>query len=227
MVSIKIKEIPKIDRPRERLISKGANSLSDEELLAIILNGGTINISAKELAGEVIKYSGSLGKLVNITFQELLKIKGIGPAKACNILSLIELSKRLNQKQREIINIKLNSPTIVFDYYRYLSNLQQEHFFCLYLDSGKKVLREKLLFVGTVNYSLVHPRDIFKEACLVNAVSIICVHNHPSGDLTPSKDDIKITTNLKQVGELLGIEIIDHIIISYTGYYSFLENSKI
>ena len=103
MVSIKIKEIPKIDRPRERLIAKGSHSLSDEELLAIILAGGTANISAKDLAGEVIKYCDGLDKLVNVSYHELLKIKGIGPAKACNILSLIELSKRLNQKQRKIM----------------------------------------------------------------------------------------------------------------------------
>lgn len=226
-MSIKIKEIPKIDRPRERLIAKGSHCLSDEELLAIILAGGTANVSAKELAGEVIKYCGGLDKFGNVSYPELLTIKGIGPAKACNILSLIELSKRLNQKQREITDVKLTSPDIVFNYYKYLKELSQEYFYCLYLDSGKRVLKEKLLSVGTANYSMVHPRDVFKEAYLTNAVSIICLHNHPSGDITPSKDDINMTYNLKQIGKLLGIEIIDHIIIGWDSYYSFLENDKI
>ena len=105
--------------------------------------------------------------------------------------------------------------------------LSQEHFYCLYLNSGKKVIKEKLLFIGTVNYSMIHPRDIFKEAYLLNAVSIICIHNHPSGDVTPSVNDINMTVNLKNVGELLGIEIVDHIIIGKNKYYSFLENDKI
>ncbi len=227
MVSIKIKEIPKIDRPRERLISKGSQSLSDEELIAIILSGGTVNMSAKELAGELIKYCGSLDKLNKITYLELLKIKGIGPAKACNILALCELSKRINKTTREILKVKLSNPNIVFEYYKDLKDLPQEHFYCLYLDNKNKVIKEKLLFVGTVNYSMVHPRDVFKEAYLSNAISIICIHNHPSGDVTPSREDEIITSNLKSVGYLLDIKIIDHIIIGNSSYYSFLENGKI
>ena len=227
MVSIKIKEIPKIDRPRERLINKGSSSLSDEEVLAIILKTGTNNISAKELAAQIINYCGGFEKLKNITLHELLNIKGIGEAKACLILAAIEFSKRINQKQREIIGLRLLSPDIVFNYYAHLSMLSQEHFYCLYLNSGKKVIKEKLLFIGTVNYSMVHPRDVFKEAYLLNAVGIICIHNHPSGDITPSKSDINLTLNLKKVGELLGIEIIDHIIIGKDNYYSFLENDQI
>ncbi len=227
MVSIKIKEIPKMDRPRERLINKGSNSLSDEEVLAIILKAGTNNVSAKELAAQIINYCGGLEKLANITFHELLNIKGIGEAKACLVLAAIEFSKRINQKQREIVGVKLTNPEIVFNYFQNLNTLSQEHFYCLYLNSAKKVLKEKLLFVGTVNYSMIHPRDIFKEAFLLNAVSIICIHNHPSGDVTPSKNDINMTENLKQVGELFGIEIVDHIIIGKNKYYSFLENDKI
>lgn len=227
MVSIKIKEIPKIDRPRERLISKGSKSLSDEELLAIILAGGIINKSAKELASEVIKYCGSINNLSKVSYLELLKIKGIGPAKACNILSTCELGNRINKKQREIVKVKLNRPDIVFEYYKDLKNLSQEHFYCLYLDSKNKVLKEKLLFVGTVNHSMVHPREVFKEAYLSNAVSIICIHNHPSGDVFPSKEDEMITNNLKEIGKFLDVKIIDHIIIGNDAYYSFLENDKI
>lgn len=227
MVSITIKEIPKIDRPRERLMSKGSESLSDAEVLAIILKTGTNNVSVTELANQIINYCGSLENLNDITLHELLKIKGIGEAKACLVLAAIEFSKRISQKQREIIGVKLISPEIVFNYYQSLALLSQEHFYCLYLNSGKKVIKEKLLFIGTVNYSMIHPRDIFKEAYLLNAVSIICIHNHPSGDVTPSVNDINMTVNLKKVGELLGIEIVDHIIIGKNKYYSFLENGKI
>lgn len=227
MVSIKIKEIPKIDRPRERLINKGSNSLSDAELLAIILKTGTNNISAKDLAGQIINYCGSLQNLNNISLHELLNIKGIGEAKACLILALTELSKRMNKPQREITGVRLTSPDIIFNYYKNLGFLKQEHFYCLYLNNGKKVIEEKLLFIGTINYSMVHPRDIFKEAYLNGAVSIICIHNHPSGDVTPSKEDINMTLSLKKIGEFLGIEVLDHIIIGKNNYYSFLENDKI
>ncbi len=227
MVSIKIKEIPKIDRPRERLISKGSSSLSDEELLAIILKTGTNNVSAKELAGQIINYAGGLSNLNNLSLPELLKIKGIGEAKACDLLAVLELARRINQKRREILKVKLIHPQIVVDYYKHLTDLDQEHFYCLYLNSQKKVIGEKLLFIGTVNYSMVHPRDVFKEAYLLNAVGIICIHNHPGGDVAPSKDDEVITQNLKKVGELLGIEIVDHIIIGGDNYYSFKENDKI
>ncbi len=227
MVNIKIKEIPKLDRPRERLIRKGSNSLSDAEVLAILLKTGTNNVSAMDLAKEIIKCAGGLENLNNITYHELLKIKGIGEAKACLVLALIEFSKRINQKQREIIGERFINPEIVFLYYQNLKNLAQEHFYCLYLDNKKKIIKEKLLFVGTLNYSMVHPRDIFKEAFLLDAVSIICVHNHPSGDTTPSQRDIELTNNLIKISELFGIEFTDHIIIGYNSYYSFLENNKI
>ncbi len=227
MVSIKIKEIPKIDRPRERLISKGSSSLSDEELLAIILKTGTNNISAKELASQIIKYSGSLKNLNRVTLPELLKIKGIGEAKACDLLAAIELGRRINQKRREILKVKLTHPEVVADYYQHLAHLPQEHFYCLYLNSHKKVIGEKLLFIGTVNYSMVHPRDVFKEAYLLNAVGVICIHNHPGDSISPSKDDEIVTKNLQQAGTLLGIEIVDHIIIGDNKYYSFKENDKI
>ena len=222
-----MKEIPKIDRPRERLISKGPASLSDAEVLAIILKTGTTDVSVTELARRIINYCGGLENLSNITLHELLKMKGIGEAKACLLLAAIEFGKRINQKQREIIGIKLTNPEIVFNYYQSLKTFSQECFYCLYLDSGKKVIKEKLLFMGTVNYSMIHPRDIFKEAYLLDAVSIICIHNHPSGDVTPSVNDINMTLNLKKIGDLFGIEIVDHIIIGKDNYYSFLENDKI
>ena len=115
----------------------------------------------------------------------------------------------------------------MFEYYKIKINSTQEQFYCIYLDASKKVLEEKLLFIGTANYSLVHPRDVFKEAYLLNATGIICVHNHPSGEVRPSREDINLTNRLKDVGMLLGIKLIDHIIIGEDKYYSFLENGKI
>ncbi len=226
-MNIKIKDIPLNDRPRERLINKGVSSLSDEELLAIVLKTGTKDISAKVLAGQILKYVQEVKNLKNITYHELIQLKGIGAAKACLVLATVELSRRINYERTSIRDVKLIRPDIVYDYYRHLISHDQEMFYALYLDSSKKVLKEKLLFIGTVNQSMVHPRDVFKEACLSNAVAVICVHNHPSGDVRPSKEDIWLTNRLREAGILMGIKLIDHVIVAERKYYSFLENGKI
>ncbi|MCI9084616.1 MAG: DNA repair protein RadC, partial [Bacilli bacterium] len=138
-----------------------------------------------------------------------------------------ELNRRMNIKQDKIVDVKITTPEVVYDYYKNIVNEYQEYFYCLYLDSNKKVLSEKLLFMGTVNESMVHPRDVFKEAYLVNATAIICVHNHPTGDVRPSKEDIIVTDQLNEIGYLMGIKLVDHVIVSKNKYYSFLENGKI
>ena len=183
-------------------------------------------MSVKTVSLNLIKYTKNITNLKNITYQELLNIKGIGNAKACKILSMIELSKRMNSIL--INNIKLNKPEIVYDYFRnILLDKKQEYFYCVYLDNSKIVLDNKLIFIGTINESMIHPREIFKVAYQLSASSIICVHNHPSGNLLPSNNDLIKTNNLKQVGNLLGIKIVDHIIITNNGYYSFLEHGEI
>ena len=222
-----IKQMPPLERPRERLITKGPKSLSDSELLAIILKTGTQSLSAKDLATNIIKTYKSVKNLKNISYQELIKIKGIGEAKACQIIATIELIKRINTSQENIENIKLTSAKTVYEYYKNYINPNQECFYCLYLDSAKKVLKEKKLFMGTINHSIVHPRDVFKEAYIQNATAFICVHNHPNGDVTPSKDDLITTERLKQIGIMMGIKLVDHVIVSENSYYSFLENNKI
>lgn len=226
-MNTKIKELPINDRPRERLINKGVQSLSDEELLSIVLKTGTKDVSAKVLAMELLKKIGSIQNLKNVGFHALTQIKGIGTAKACLILAIQELNRRMNIKQDKIVDVKVTTPEIVYDYYKNIVNEYQEYFYCLYLDSNKKVLSEKLLFMGTVNQSMVHPRDVFKEAYLVNATAIICVHNHPTGDVRPSKEDILVTERLNDIGYLMGIKLVDHVIVSKNRYYSFLENGKI
>lgn len=226
--NILIKDIPINDRPRERLIQYGPSNLSNNELLSIILKDGTHNTSVNEIANNLLNKLDKFTDLRYITYEELVSIKGIGSSKACTILATIELSKRLNTKVESLNNISFTSTDIVFEYYKNkIGYKKQEEFYAIYLDSRNMIIKEKLLFIGTINYSMVHPRDVFKEAYILNAVSIICIHNHPTGDITPSKDDINITNNLKQVGNLLGIKVLDHIIISPTKFYSFLENGDL
>lgn len=227
MENIKIEDIPVDDRPRERLINKGAHSLSNEELLAILLGSGTKNMSVKTLSSLILSKSGNIKDLSKLTYYDLIKIKGIGKAKACTILSLIELSMRIGRKTESIEKVKLNSPDKVFEFYKGKIDKYQEQFYVIYLDAKKRVITDKLLFQGTVNHSLVHPRDIFKYAYNFNSAFIICMHNHPSGDVNPSKDDIITTNRIIEVGNIMGVKLLDHIIISSDNYYSFLENGKI
>ena len=219
-----MKDLPLSERPVERLIEKGSEFLSNEELLSILIKTGTKDLSCKSLALMILKeIDGNLG---NINYQKLSKIKGIGLNKSAVILAGIELGKRVNKKIKSINNIKITSADIVFQYYKDIFlNKKQEYFYCVYLDSSKTVLGEKLLFIGTLDYSLVHPREVFKEAYSISASTIICIHNHPSGNVIPSKNDYDITNKLIEIGNLLGIKVIDHVIIGSDKYYSFLENN--
>ena len=225
---LKIKDIEESDRPRERLINKGVEVLSNEELLAIILKTGTKEYSAKELANILIKELEGIKNLNSINYEKLKSIKGIGVAKACEIIASIELGRRINRELDTLNNIILNKTSLVFDYYKdKLNNINQEHFYCIYLDNLKRVIKDKLLFIGTINYSVVHPREVFKNAYLLSASSIILVHNHPTGNVIPSKQGIDITNNLISVGKILGIKVVDHVIIGKNNYYSFLENDNL
>lgn len=227
-MGVKIKDIPKLDRPFERLIIYGVESLSNEELLAIIFKTGTRGISSKELGSSLLSSLGSIKKLNDIDYNYLKNFKGIGMSKACNLLASIELGKRINREVDNIINTKLNSASLVYKFYKdKIGNKKQEYFYCVYLDNNKKIISDKLLFIGTLNYSVVHPREVFKEAYLVGASAIICIHNHPSGKVLPSRQDYDVTNNLMKVGQLLGIKLLDHIIISKNNYYSFVENNDI
>lgn len=226
-MSIKIKDIPINDRPIERLINKGVEVLSNEELLAILIKTGTKNCSSKDVALSLLSKIGDITNLKNINFEYLKKIKGIGPSKAAIILASLELGKRVNRVDN-INGLNLNNSEIVYEYFKkILGDKKQEYFYSVYLDSSNKIINTKELFKGTLNRSLIHPREIFKEAYLLSANSIICIHNHPSGNLNPSNDDILMTDNLVQIGNLLGIKVLDHMIITNNGYYSFHENGDI
>ncbi len=225
---MKIKNIPINDRPRERLLEKGPSSLSNEELLTIILGSGNKNKSVKEISNSLLTSIKNISELKNKNYQELTKIEGIGNAKACILLALIEISKRMNQNINSLNNVIFKTPDLIYDFFKEpLADEMQENFYCIYLNKHKRIISYKLLFKGTLDRSLVHPREIFKEAYLLSASSIICVHNHPSGILNPSNEDLYLTKSLINIGNIMGIEINDHIIIGKNGYYSFFENGDL
>lgn len=222
------KELPDEEKPRERLVLYGAKALSNEELLMILLKSGTKKYSVKELAFEILKSFGGIKGLKDVTFQKLMEIEGIGQVKAIEMEAVIELAKRIGAQVnvKDIINCT-NPETIIY-YFNYLfKDKKQEEFYVIYLDNKKNYLDKKKLFVGSINSSVVHPREIFKQAYLVSASFIICIHNHPSGDPIPSREDVLFTKNIYEIGKLHGINLVDHIIIGNDQYYSFYENKNI
>lgn len=222
------KTLPDEEKPRERLFLYGAKNLSNEELLMILLKTGTKKISVKDLAGELLIKSGGIRNLKNITYPQLIQIEGIGKVKATEILALVELSRRIEENVPLVDVLNCTSPEVIIRYFHYLfKEKKQEEFYVLYLDNKKNYLEKKRLFIGSINYSIAHPREIFKNAYLLSASFIICLHNHPSGDPTPSKEDIQITKNINEIGALHAIFLIDHIIIGRDCYYSFHENHHI
>lgn len=213
-------------RPRERLKEYGVDSLSDDELLAIIIGSGSKELNAKELALEIIKKIRNINNLENTTIKELTQIKGVGEVKAITIIAAIELGKRSLKK--DMAKIIINNNQIVYDLFKYdFINCYQEKFIALFLDNKKNLITYDVLFIGTISYASVHPREIFKLAVKNSASSIIVVHNHPSGNSLPSSADKDLTKKLKSAGELMGIPLIDHIIIGYNNYYSFYDEKKV
>lgn len=222
-----IKDITIDERPRERLLKYGVDKLSNEELLAIILRCGTKNKSAKELSSDIINSFKNINNLKDATINKLTKINGMGKSKSMVIIAMLELCKRIYLSSNED-KIKLNNPKTIFEYTKYLFNdKEQELFYCLYFNNKQQLVGKELLFVGTVNKSLTHPREIFKYAYYYSATSIICLHNHPSGDVNPSYEDIEFTNAIVEIGLIQKIPIIDHIIVSNNNYYSFHDNGKI
>ena len=176
--------------------------------MSLIIKDGTHNIGVDEIANTILKKFDNITNLRNITYEELMSIKGIGNSKACTLLATIELAKRINTKVDNINNISFKNTEVVYEYFKTkIGYKTQEEFYCIYLDSKNRIIKEQLLFIGTANYSMVHPREVFKEAYKV--------------------EDILITKRLIEVGTLLGIKILDHLIIGSNNYYSFLENGDI
>ena len=224
MINYKIKDMPISERPRERLINNGVNSLSNIELLSIILKSGTREKNVKDIALDLLNVF-SINELSDIAINDLLKIDGIGTAKACELISSIELGKRI------FFNVdcknKLSSPKEIWEDSKYLFyGKKQELFYCYYFDCKNNLLSRKCLFMGTNNRSITHTREVFREAYRVSAATIVCLHNHPSGDVTPSNDDINFTEHLIETGKIQGIPVIDHIIVGNDKYYSFYEDKN-
>ena len=219
----KIKDIPKIDRPRERFLKKGADALSKSDLLAILLGSGIKGKNVQKLAQQVVN---KLGKnFLNITVDDLQDISGIGQAKALQIVSAISLVKRYyaDEKTNEVV-IKNSQDvlSLVYD----LKEKKKEYLVCLYLNARNVLLRKEIVSIGLLDKTLLHPREIFHPATELNAASVILIHNHPSGDFSPSEKDIQVVEKISQAGEIMGIPVIDFIIISEKGHYSFFEKLK-
>ena len=225
MEKVLIKDIPVLDRPRERFVKYGKEYLSNEELLSIVLKTGVKGYSVKDLSNNILKEIKDITDLREITLNKLITINGIGKVKAITLLSAIELGKRVYENKNNL-NVKIYSSKDIYNYIRdKLIYKKQEYFYCLYLDNNNKLIEDKLLFIGTLNKSNVHPREIFKYAYLNNSNKIILVHNHPSNNLLPSKEDISFTKNIIEIGKLQDIHVIDHLIIGNNNYYSFYDNN--
>jgi len=218
-----IKNIPKIDRPREKLIQYGPEKLSNSELLALLLRSGNKDVNAIELAGKILKKFGAK-ELPNLNFKDLKKIPGLGPAKACEIIACFELGKRLLKDKKAQIFL---TPKEIWEELKDLRNHKKEHFVIFYLDSRNQEIKRETISIGSLNANLVHPREVFEPAVRNLTAQIILAHNHPSGDPTPSEDDLEITKRLVESGKILGIEVIDHIIVAKNDFFSFKERKLI
>lgn len=219
-----IKDLPEVERPRERFMEVGPSNLSNLELISIILKTGTKDTSVKDISNKLLEEIKSINDLQNFSINKLTKIKGIGKVKAITLLASLELGKRVYLETVEKNKLKVKNASVVYEYYKdKLRNKKQEFFCVMFLDTKKVLIDEKVLFIGTLDSSTIHPREIFKEALKYSASAIICVHNHPSGDATPSYKDVEVTSRLKEIGALIGINVIDHIIIGNNSYYSFYE----
>ena len=223
-----LKELPKSERPRERLYQYGPSNLSNEELLSIILKSGNKKYSLKEIVLGLLSHIDNIKDLKKENVVSLMQIPGISQIKAIELVAVLELGKRVYAEISLEEVISCTTPTNIIKYFNYLfQDKKQEEFYVIYLDNSKKFLAKKKLFIGTISSSLVHPREIFKEAYLLSASYIICLHNHPSGNCLPSKEDVDITRKIKEIGVIHSIFLIDHIIIGQNNYYSFYENNHI
>ncbi|RKQ37915.1 RadC family protein [Oceanobacillus halophilus] len=221
--TIMIKDVPKEDRPRERLLKMGASHLSNQELLAILLGSGTREESVMSLSNRVLMHFEGFKLLRDATIEELVAIKGIGIAKGVLLLSAIELGKRMNQYKPDEKYI-IRSPDDGADYImEEMRTLKQEHFVVLFLNTKNQVIHRQTIFIGSLNASIVHPREVYREAVKRSAASIIVAHNHPSGDPSPSQEDIQVTKRLVESGKMIGIELLDHLIIGDRKFVSLKE----
>lgn len=222
-MQIKLRDFPQDEKPRERLLALGAESLSNHELLAILLRTGTKKESVLQLSNRLLQSFDGLRLLKEASVEELSSISGIGRAKAVHIMAALELGRRVHKlvyEDRYVIRTPEDGANYLMEDLRFLN---QEHFVAMFLNTKNQIIHKQTIFIGSLNASIVHPREVFKEALKRSAASLICAHNHPSGDPSPSREDIEVTKRLCECGKLIGIEVLDHLIIGDQKYVSLKE----
>jgi DNA repair protein RadC len=221
-----LKNWPEAERPRERLLQQGADTLSDAQLLGIIIRSGEGGRTAVDLGRELLVKFGNLAGIAGAGIKELCEVKGIGPAKAAEIKAAIELGRR--HQKPTMAGASFCASQEVADFYQpRLRDARKEEFRCILLDTKNRLIREETVSTGSLTASLVHPRETFKSAVRESAAAVIFVHNHPSGDIKPSQEDILLTRRLVQAGDLLGIRVLDHVIVGDGGHFSFRDSGLI
>src|ERR1017187_1215783 len=216
-----IDQIPEDDRPREKLLRKGAPALSDQELLAVLLGKGTPRMDVMTLAGKLARLIDEKG--LKVTAEDLTQFEGVGDAKATLILAAIEFTRRRIKPD----GAKIQTPVDLLPHVRHYADRKQEHFICATINGANEILNIRVVSIGLIDRSPVHPREVFADAVADRASGIIVAHNHPAGGLEPSPSDIAITNQLKAAGAIVGIELLDHIIFNRTSYFSFLESGQL
>jgi DNA repair protein RadC len=218
-----IRDFPEDERPRERFMKNGPQSLSNHELIAILLRTGTKEESVLQLSNRLLTQFEGLRLLKSATLQEMTEIKGIGQTKAIQILAAVELGRRVSNlafDERYVIRSPEDGAKYMMNDMRFLT---QEHFVCLYLNTKNQVIHKQTIFIGSLNATIVHPREVYREALKRSAASIICLHNHPSGDPAPSREDIEVTKRLAECGKIIGVDLLDHLIIGENKFVSLKE----
>lgn len=216
-----IKDLPENERPREKLLEKGAQALSDQELLAILLGKGTKKNNVLSLSQKLIKIIDQKG--LDFSANDIMNINGIGTAKAALVAAAFEFVRRRIKPQ----GLKIKFPADVLPLIRHYSDRKQEHLICISVNAANEVINVRVVTIGLIDKTHVHPREVFADAIYDRASAVIIAHNHPVGDLTPGKKDIDITRNIKEAGKVVGISLLDHIIFNSKDYYSFAENDEI
>jgi DNA repair protein RadC len=217
----KIIDIPKNERPREKLLDKGPRALSDQELLAIILGKGTQKNDVLSLSKKIVKIIDEKG--LEFQAKDVIEIDGVGEAKATTISAALEFVRRRIKPE----GLKLKFPADIMPLIQHYGDRKQEHLICISINGANEVMNVRVVTIGLINKSQVHPREVFADVIAERASAVIIAHNHPNGELKPSTDDIQVTKRLKEAAEILGIKLLDHIIFNAKGYYSFTEKNEL
>ena len=220
-MSKRIDQIPQHDRPREKLVAKGAGALNDQELLAVLLGKGTARMDVMTLAANLVRVVDAKG--LSLRADDLMAFDGIGEAKATLVLAAIEFARRRIKPE----GLKIGTPADVLPLIQHFADRKQEHFLSVTINGANEVLNVRVVSIGLIDRSPVHPREVFADALTDRASGIIVAHNHPAGGLEPSLSDIDATKQIKQAGDIIGIELLDHIIFNRKGYFSFLEEGRL